>query len=283
MKWRPQFEPKDEPTLPTPGTVTPNTNNSANSDFNVLHIASSFSYADLTALRSASSPPLGSNRIRPSVHAGNKSLFMDWHFGFNYLNNFNYTAQKMTCDGTADFNKLFATAAVDGLTSTATMLEVEHYNVTLFDETRLPFKLLVSSAAGQERVIVTSLVMNDTHFLLHIQRSTPAVDFANASFAMADIAGANISDANSSATPVFPANPPAAWLCSAKLYNARDGCHCECGVFDPDCTCETQDSSKSFASWQHRAVLTILHFFAFAFIFVLLDDRLFPDTKGARL
>ena len=28
---------------------------------------------------------------------------------------------------------------------------------------------------------------------------------------------------------------PAEWYCESKNYGSNDGCHCECGVVDPDC------------------------------------------------
>jgi hypothetical protein len=28
---------------------------------------------------------------------------------------------------------------------------------------------------------------------------------------------------------------PSAWTCSPQQYDAGDGCHCNCGAFDPDC------------------------------------------------
>ena len=33
-----------------------------------------------------------------------------------------------------------------------------------------------------------------------------------------------------------PITPPSAWHCPAHYYNANDGCDCECGAVDPDCT-----------------------------------------------
>lgn len=28
---------------------------------------------------------------------------------------------------------------------------------------------------------------------------------------------------------------PPGWTCNASYYNASDGCHCNCGIRDPDC------------------------------------------------
>jgi hypothetical protein len=33
-----------------------------------------------------------------------------------------------------------------------------------------------------------------------------------------------------------PVDPPAEWTCAASYYSAADGCDCNCGAFDPDCT-----------------------------------------------
>ena len=55
------------------GSVQPNTNTSANTEFNVLHIASSFTYDDFKVVNSPSSPLLGSNGINTSAHARNHS------------------------------------------------------------------------------------------------------------------------------------------------------------------------------------------------------------------
>lgn len=42
---------------------------------------------------------------------------------------------------------------------------------------------------------------------------------------------------NGSATP-YPtkSDPPASWHCPGEFYSAYDGCDCDCGALDPDCT-----------------------------------------------
>jgi|GEM_PF-1488066 len=35
---------------------------------------------------------------------------------------------------------------------------------------------------------------------------------------------------------VFVVEPPPGWTCSASFYAGRDGCDCDCGVYDPDCS-----------------------------------------------
>src|SRR3989338_9395856 len=34
---------------------------------------------------------------------------------------------------------------------------------------------------------------------------------------------------------VLACRAPRTWTCSPELYGSGDGCHCNCGVFDPDC------------------------------------------------
>ncbi|MBI2898174.1 MAG: hypothetical protein HYY06_31785 [Deltaproteobacteria bacterium] len=38
-----------------------------------------------------------------------------------------------------------------------------------------------------------------------------------------------------------PEGPPGSWTCAESYYDARDGCDCGCGAYDPDCEVEGQD------------------------------------------
>lgn len=215
---------------------------SDNGAFNVLHLSSHFGDADVAALRSATRH--GPGGLDLAAAGANLSLsdYMDWSFGFNYANNFNQTVQRMVCDGAPDFNKAFGTTSALPAAN-ATSVEVPHYNSTMFIKPP-PFYVLLSASEGQERVTVHNYTKGPTHYRLHIRRAARPIDFTANGGGAAAANAANATNATNATgsgdVPLFPPNPPRGWACKAKLYNNRDGCHCECGVFDPDCYFPTQ-------------------------------------------
>ena len=161
--------------------------------------------------------------------------FLNWQYVIQYTPNQFTTVTNISCDGAANFNMAYATAANPAAADTTLTLTAgsaySGYPAT-------PFKVLVTSASAQEVMTVTKV-------------TAPATPAGSAVLAVTRANATNLkwtaATAFSCSTAYLPAAAPSSWKCPASQYWSGDGCHCACGAYDPDC-CQNPSSTVYYCS-----------------------------------
>lgn len=148
----------------------------------------------------------------------------------------------------APTSKGYYRANVTGLTDeTVATLTVDNTSgTTLFSSSITARPSLVVVAVNDDKTKKTYIA--DTGTLEIAADPQPATVrgisavIANARLVEADVwtyvpvVGGACLSISSASVAVATVVPPAAWTCSAGLYDSHDGCDCNCGTYDPDCS-----------------------------------------------
>eukprot|EP00947_MAST-08B_sp_MAST-8B-sp1_P005070 g5070.t1 len=187
-----------------------------------------------------------------AVEGVEDSLWGDWVFQISYVNNFNYTFQLLSCDGSSSFNLDYAKAVPPSANTTMLLIpksittgtsgaESTTNQSSLYDRLAPPyptppFQIVVSGTMGErERMVVLAVDRHSdpSNVILHVNRTDElAYDFQNTT------------ETDASTTKVYPPSPPDSWTCAPLNYNQWDGCDCECGAYDPDCLHPQQEMKR---------------------------------------
>ncbi len=151
---------------------------------------------------------------------------MDWSYVINYVNNFNYTYSKETCDSDSEFRSdLVSNVPLSRLTETSLSLDWSPLISWPFP----PFQIMLQAWGRRERVTVTDLTVEDN------------ANSTSGKFTVMRLARPEPPERRVPSDPTLlakspwdPDGPNRTWHCPMKWYG--DGlCNCECGGRDVDC------------------------------------------------
>ncbi|CAD7968173.1 unnamed protein product [Amoebophrya sp. A120] len=146
---------------------------------------------------------------------------VDWMLFASYVNNFQYSADTMICDGKRDafFNTAYVKANKPTKTDKTLTLKSPVYIWTV----PFPFYITVTGDMGVERMLVTAASDSKT---LKVTRGT-------------SIGSTRLNFKTDRPTDYPAVSNPELWVCPPNRYMDGEFCDCNCGMTDPDCLAGT--------------------------------------------
>ncbi|CAD7969536.1 unnamed protein product [Amoebophrya sp. A120] len=144
-------------------------------------------------------------------------VFTDWMLFLNYVNNFQYSAEQIVCDGKLGTYFNPALLRAEPPTKYARTLILKSPMVLW---TRpFPFYIQVTGDMGMERMLVTSKVDS---YRVKVTRGT-------------SIGSTRLNFKTDRPTSYPPVATEGLWVCPVSRYMDGEFCDCNCGMADPDC------------------------------------------------